>query len=243
LQVFDPSAKHDTLPGTLEEIAAEYVKLIRRVHPNGPYVLAGWCVAGALAFEIARQMTAQGQEVRSLFLVDSWVPRYFGRQPWLRRWVGHYSLRCQLALADWRRYTSGQQTFADFMNQRVLVQKIRALGAGNEGAQAQTAQGQSGSVTAADPENYDKWLLEYLQATTGRYEPGAYSGRITLFRSTQEPTGLMFDPLAGWSAFANGVDLELVEGNHFTIFQDPGATQMAARMASLIEKASASSTS
>jgi thioesterase domain-containing protein len=241
LQVFDPSAKHATLPGTLEQIAAEYVKLIRRVHPNGPYVLAGWCVAGALAFEIARQLTAANQEVRSLFLIDSWVPRYFARQPWLRRWIGHYSLRFQLALADWRRYISGQQTLADFMSQRVLVQRIRALRATNKGAAAQTARGESGA--AADPETYDKWLLEYLQATTGRYEPGKYSGRITLFRSTQEPTGLLFDPLAGWSAFAQGVDLELVEGNHFTIFQDPGATQMAARMASLIEKASASSTS
>jgi thioesterase domain-containing protein len=93
---------------------------------------------------------------------------------------------------------------------------------------------------AANPENYDKWLLEYLQATTARYEPGAYPGRITLFRSTQEPTGLLFDPLAGWAEFAQGVDLELVEGNHFTIFQDPGATQMAARMGAMIETASAS---
>jgi non-ribosomal peptide synthetase component F/thioesterase domain-containing protein len=236
LQVFDPASRHETLPRTLEEIAAEYVKLIRRVHPNGPYVLAGWCVAGALAFEIARQLTAQRQEVRSLFLIDSWVPRYFARQPWLRRWIGGYSLRCQLAFADWRRFTSRQQTFTDFMNQRVIVQRIRALLSLNGGPQAQTQRGDSGA--AADPENYDKWLLEYLQATTLRYEPGAYPGRITLFRSTQEPTGLLFDPLAGWAAFAQGVDLELVEGNHFTIFQDPGATQMAARMGSMIEKAS-----
>jgi non-ribosomal peptide synthetase component F/thioesterase domain-containing protein len=239
LQVFDPAAKHETLPGTLEEIAAEYVKLIRRVHPNGPYVLAGWCVAGALAFEIARQLTAQQQEVRSLFLIDSWVPRYFARQPWLRRWIGNYSLRCQLALADWRRFTSGQQTFNDFINQRVIVQRIRALLALDGGHQAQTQRGGTGA--SADPENYDKWLLEYLQATTLRYEPGAYPGRITLFRSTQEPTGLLFDPFAGWAAFAQGVDLELVEGNHFTIFQDPGATQMAARMGSMIEKASSQS--
>jgi thioesterase domain-containing protein len=238
LQVFDPAARQETLPGTLEEIAAEYVKLIRRVHPNGPYVLAGWCVAGALAFEIARQLTAQQQEVRSLFLIDSWVPRYFARQPWWRRWIGNYSLRCQLALADWRRFTSGQQTFNDFINQRVIVQRIRALLALDGGHKAQTQRG--GSGVAADPENYDKWLLEYLQATTLRYEPGAYPGRITLFRSTQEPTGLLFDPLAGWAAFAQGVDLELVEGNHFTIFQDPGATQMAARMGSMIEKASSS---
>jgi thioesterase domain-containing protein len=236
LQVFDPAATHETLPATLEEIAAQYVSLIRRVHPNGPYVLAGWCVAGALAFEIARQLTAAGHEVRSLFLIDSWVPRYFARQPWLRRWIGNYSLRCQLALADWRRFTSGQQTFADFINQRVLVQRFRALFGVNGGAQGQTERGVSGAT--ADPEHYDKWLLEYLQATTNRYEPGPYTGRITLFRSTREPTGLLFDPLAGWGAFAQGVDLELVEGNHFTIFQDPGATQMAARMGAMIEKAS-----
>ena len=54
-----------------------------------------------------------------------------------------------------------------------------------------------------------------------RLSNGSYTGRITLFRSTQEPTGLLFDPLAGWAAFAEGVDLELVEGNHFTIFRTP----------------------
>jgi len=238
LQVFDPAAKHEKLPDTLEDIAAEYVKLISRVHPNGPYVLAGWCVAGALAFEIARQLTAAGQEVRCLFLIDSWVPRYFLRQRGLRRLIGHYSLRFQLALADWRRFTSGEQTFAEFLNQRVIVQKTRALFGGSVVGTPTAARGNT--ATATDPENYDKWLLEYLQATTARYEPGQYPGRIALFRSTREPTGLWFDPLAGWGQFAQGVDLELIEGNHFTIFQDPGAGQMATRMAAMIGKASAS---
>ena len=234
LQVFDPAAKHETLPGTLEEIAAEYVKLIRRVHPKGPYVLAGWCVAGALAFEIARQLLAVNELVGNVFLIDSWVPRYFARQPLLRRLIGGYSLRWQLARTDWRRFRSGQQTFAAFANQRPSLRRLRNLLARLSGGEHARQAAQS----AAAPEQYDRWLLEYLQSTTNRYEPGPYSGRVTVLRSTQEPTGWMFDPLAGWKQFAQGpVELLMVEGNHFTMFQDPGATQMAAHMAPLIAAA------
>ena len=230
LQVFDPSAKHETLPPTLEEIAAEYVKLIQRVHPTGPYVLAGWCVAGALAFEIARQLDAANQRVSNVFLIDSWAPGYFARLPALRRLIGTYSLRWQLMRADWRRVRSRQQTFAQFIDQRVSVQKLlRLLG---RKATSQPVQATAG------PEQYDKWLLDYLQSTTNRYQPKCYAGRITLFRSTQEPTGWMFDPLAGWGEYAQGgVELAMVEGNHFTMFQDPGATQMAQRMTPLIAAA------
>jgi len=228
LQVFDPAAKHDSLPKTLEEIAAEYVKLIHRVHPRGPYLLAGWCVAGALAFEIARQLTAANQQVRNVFLLDSWAPNYFTRLPWLRRVIGHYSLRLALTLADWRRFRTGEQTFAEFMEHRNSVRKMRKLLAAGH-----TSQRPVESTTG--PEQYDKWLLEYLQETTNRYEPKPYSGRITLFRSKGEPTGLLFDPLAGWGRFARGgIELELVDGNHYTMFQDPGATQMAEAMAKLI---------
>lgn len=237
LQLFDPAARDATLPDTLEGIAAEYVTLIRRVHPKGPYVLAGWCVAGALAFEIARQLVAAGEPVAQLFLIDSWVPRYFERQPLLRRLIGNYSLRWQLAFADWRRYSTGQQTLGAFVRQRELVRRIRAIFTSQSVPQAPAADAAAsrGRLGAAGPEEYDRWLLEYLQAATYRYEPGTYSGRLTLFRSTHEPTGWLFDPLAGWGGFAaGGVDLNLVEGNHFTMFQDPGASQMAVRIGQLI---------
>jgi len=58
-----------------------------------------------------------------------------------------------------------------------------------------------------------------------------YEGRLTLFRSTLEPTGWFFDPLAGWGQFARrGVALNIVTGDHHTMFQDPGATEMAQNM-------------
>jgi len=236
LQVFDPSAKRAALPATLEEIAAEYVQLIRRVHPKGPYVLAGWCVAGALAFEIARQLVESGQPVANLFLMDSWVPRYFERLPAWRRLIGTHSLRWQMTRVEWRKFTAGRQTLAQFFNRLLTVRRVRhylerlwrlarggGRGSGTEGP------------PLSGPESYDRWLLQYLKTSTDRYEPRRYRGHITVFRSTHEPTGWLFDPLAGWGSYAaGGAELLVVEGNHFTMFQDPGATQMAMHMATRI---------
>ncbi len=237
LQVFDPSVRRATLPGTLEEIAAEYVQLIRRVHPRGPYVLAGWCVAGALAFEIARQLVDSGQPVAQLFLIDTWLPRYFARLPVWRRVIGSQSMRWQMTRLEWAKFTSGQQTLRDFFNRLITVRRATALLERIAGTAA-SAEPQQPAVA---PQDYDQWLLQYLRSRTDRYEPQPYRGRITLFRSSHEPTGWWFDPLAGWGRYASGgVELVIVPGNHFTMFQDPGCAQMAARMASLIGASAAS---
>ena len=58
----------------LEEMAAEYVRAIRTVQPEGPYRLAGWSFGGAVAFEMARQLRASGARVDLLALLDSWSP-------------------------------------------------------------------------------------------------------------------------------------------------------------------------
>jgi hypothetical protein len=137
---------------------------------------------------------------------------------------------CAACSAGIRCAGSGRQTFTAFVNQRILVLRMGALFTGKPALPA----AMEGS-NVQGPEDYDRWLLEYLQATTYRYEPRIYPGRMTLFRSTREPTGWLFDPLAGWGTFAaQGVQLELVEGNHFTMFQDPGAAQMAERMSKLM---------
>jgi thioesterase domain-containing protein len=60
----------------LEEMAAEYVRAIRTVQPEGPYRLGGWSFGGAVAFEMARQLRAAGARVDLLALLDSWAPSF-----------------------------------------------------------------------------------------------------------------------------------------------------------------------
>ncbi|MFV0821631.1 KR domain-containing protein [Tatlockia micdadei] len=58
---------------SLEEMAALYLQEIKRKQPNGPYVLAGYSFGGTLAFEIARQLLAQKEQVEKIFIVDGWA--------------------------------------------------------------------------------------------------------------------------------------------------------------------------
>jgi non-ribosomal peptide synthetase component F/thioesterase domain-containing protein len=232
LQLFDPSVRDSALPNSLEEMASGYVGLIRRVQPQGPYDLMGWCVAGALAFEIARQLVADRQEISHLFLIDSWVPGYFRRLPKLRGFLGAYSLRAQLIVADWRRVLASEKSIGAFVAQRTLFKRLRRLFTGDGGDA-----GAPDHDTRATPETYDQWLLAYLQRMTNGYTPKPYGGAVTLLRSRLEPTGWFFREDAGWGEFAHsGVDVQFVDGNHFTMFQDPGSHQMAVHVAAALGK-------
>jgi phthiocerol/phenolphthiocerol synthesis type-I polyketide synthase E len=55
----------------VEEMAALYVKEIRRVQPHGPYFLGGYCMGGTVAFEVAQQLRAEGEPVALLALFDT----------------------------------------------------------------------------------------------------------------------------------------------------------------------------
>jgi thioesterase domain-containing protein/acyl carrier protein len=56
---------------TIEEMAALYVKHIRRVQANGPYFLGGYCMGGTVAYEVAQQLHASGETVALLALLDT----------------------------------------------------------------------------------------------------------------------------------------------------------------------------
>ncbi len=57
--------------GSLEEMAADYIKEIRGIQPEGPYNLLGWCIGGKIAYEIAQQLLNLGEEVEFLALLDT----------------------------------------------------------------------------------------------------------------------------------------------------------------------------
>ncbi|HEV8435639.1 MAG TPA: alpha/beta fold hydrolase, partial [Thermoanaerobaculia bacterium] len=59
---------------TLEQMAADYIREIRGVQSEGPYLLAGHSMGGVIAFEIARQLHYQNQRVAFLGLFDSVAP-------------------------------------------------------------------------------------------------------------------------------------------------------------------------
>jgi acyl carrier protein len=80
----------------IEDMAAKYVKEIQVVQPQGPYFLAGYCMGGAIALEMAQQLRSRGQTVGLLALLDTYNAQrikptllgdaYFNIQKWWFGW-------------------------------------------------------------------------------------------------------------------------------------------------------------
>ncbi|MEM9266720.1 MAG: alpha/beta fold hydrolase [Cyanobacteria bacterium P01_F01_bin.13] len=59
---------------TVEALATDCIKEMRMVQPKGPYLVGGHCLGGAVAFEIAQQLQADGEDVASVVLIDAYRP-------------------------------------------------------------------------------------------------------------------------------------------------------------------------
>ncbi|WP_189310614.1 alpha/beta fold hydrolase, partial [Streptomyces brasiliensis] len=61
-----------TLPGSIEELAAEYIEQIRAVQPDGPYHLVGFSFGGIPVHEIAVRLQEAGETVAALVVMDAY---------------------------------------------------------------------------------------------------------------------------------------------------------------------------
>ncbi|WP_411574627.1 amino acid adenylation domain-containing protein [Streptomyces fradiae] len=67
-------------PGTLGELAAEYVARVREIQPHGPYRLLGWSFGGVVVHEMAVQLRERGEAVELVALMDSVPPTEHDRR-------------------------------------------------------------------------------------------------------------------------------------------------------------------
>jgi amino acid adenylation domain-containing protein len=71
-------------PATVAGLAEILVTSIRRVQPRGPYTLIGYSFGGLLAYEVARLLAGQGEQIAWLGLLDTPTPDTLRRLR--RRW-------------------------------------------------------------------------------------------------------------------------------------------------------------
>ena len=62
------------IPPTIAAMAEDRLRALRNVRPHGPYILAGYCNGAYVAFEMARQLVAAGEDVPVCVLVEAHPP-------------------------------------------------------------------------------------------------------------------------------------------------------------------------
>ncbi len=217
-------------PYRFEDIAAYHIESLRMAQPSGPYYLGGWCLAGVLAYEMARQLKAQGEKVVLVALFDAANPAYLRRFSaaevavrrtlfWLQKSKLHFHRLCHLGLKAAWEYLGER---VESVRQNFRLARLRRTYRSRVGKTEQL----SGELRGAN-------AVVYLAARS--YKPGPYSGRVALFRSALEPLSLHRDPMLGWSDVASRMVVEEVPGNHREIFDEPAVRVLAAQLTEQLE--------
>ena len=212
-------------PSSLECIAEQFVDSIRERRPEGPYMLGGWCAHGLLAFETARQLQAQGQEVAQVLLLETANPVRMKLYSGWKRTIARAQLKFHLLKFE---YAYLQQLNSTQTRDYIAGRTSQKL--------ARMKQSLRRALKAAKfyPELNDAAsgnLLDVLYAASAKYHPKPYRGRVVLIRSTQRTFGFGRVLDLGWSELL-GDDLEICEtpGNHYTIYMQPNVDALARKM-------------
>ncbi|MGE8411500.1 MAG: amino acid adenylation domain-containing protein [Pseudomonas sp.] len=229
---------------SVEAQAAFYIEAMRKVQPQGPYLIGGWSYGGFVAFEIANQLIAAGERVDSVLVLDTMAlsDQAKGRASddgllswffWELLWTSRGSeLPVQLVPAH---IESLQERF-DFITDHAI-----SIGAIPEG-----------STKAVMQRLFEVYRKNWDAATEYNYQAKRPPLDITLIRARQPLPRILRemhdtirseynDPLNGWEGKTSGqVRLVEVDGDHLTIMEEPFVGPLVAAIMDEIQRGNAS---
>jgi amino acid adenylation domain-containing protein len=205
-------------PGTtLQEIVRRTLESVRAFQPAGPYRLGGHSLYGLFAYEAACQLQAEGQEVASILVLDTFLPAT-ARD------------RCSI----WMRfgaYLSGLWERASERDlgaiSRHLANLVLLGGAVARGAFKRSRR---------PGETHSPQTLDALLAAAERsYVPQPYRGRITLIEAGSQLLGRAAGARFGWKNLCNGaLEIRTVPGDHNSILTLPHVDSLGREIAACL---------
>ena len=219
----------------IKAMAAYYTEQVRVVQPEGPYALAGLCSAGIVAFEMAQQLRARGDQVAMVALFDSQVG-----SPTDEKLACKPSFRDLLKdIPSWLigSLELNRSQWLDLLKLKVRVARARK-------AVSDKTAGSSQSHTAT---LIDEWAgffefsehhLKIAHAQSRalkKYRPQIYPGRLTLFKARMQPLFSSHRPDKGWGRLAgSGLDIRVIPGNQLAMLKEPHVRVLAQQLSGLL---------
>ena len=191
----------------IEDMATHYIQEIQTLQPDGPYFLGGYSFGGIVAFEMARQLQQQGEEVGILVMVDSCRPGYSWRSSFLKRVFLHLNNIIQEGPTYlWQK--SGKWSY--WRKQRLQNRYKRYL---------------EGVLNLPGTDKHLK-IIDINTQAISEYIFSPYLGRGILLRTEDqnrsEAIGVQYDPQFGWGDLvAGGLDIHYLPGSHLEVLKEP----------------------
>jgi aspartate racemase len=212
-------------PNRVEDLAAFYIKEMRSLQREGPYFLAGVSFGGEVAFEMARQLHAQGQKVALLALLDT-ANRYAVKRVPIREQLSvHWSKLLHCGPAYVQMIVLGH--IEEFNNH--LACRLKQISCTLYRA-----------IRRPLPDSLQDFTYQKLNARAAReYLPQVYPGRVTLFRASDRASSVssQLDPELGWGGLAvGGLEIYDAPGDHLGMLKEPHVKGLGEQLRACIEQ-------
>ncbi len=190
-------------PPTIESLADRYVQEIRARRPSGPYRLLGFSMGGAVAFEVARRLIDDGEQIEMVAMIDTVLAGSVRRRP--IQFARHLTWRAAGAVAS--RATR-------------IVARLMGL---------QSSVAEPGALAGASP---DRRLVQARgKAILGTYRPRPLSISVLLFNAADRlrQPHMTYDETGGWaSVVRDRLDIRMVRGGHLDLLWCPERARIVA---------------
>jgi thioesterase domain-containing protein len=220
----------------LEEMAHAYVEVVRARQPRGPYYLGGYCFGGNVAYEMARQLRMQGEQVDLVILLDT-APANAGYEtvPWWRpSFFWRFARNARFWLGDFAALDSIDRRRLVGRKLRAFARKLKKHLGFNRGSPERF-----NVEEVIDPRHFPEHELKlwqiHLEALIAHVER-PYSGRVVLLRTRGQPLFCSLEEDFCWRKLVHGAfTLRCIPGSHENIFMEPNVRVLAAELATLLQ--------
>ena len=225
-----PMYGFERVEGSVEERAAAYVPKLLEMH-DGPFILVGWSLGGALAYACAIGLEQAGAEVKFVGLIDmvmagEEIPQT--REETRARWdryakFAERTFNVQVPAIPYEQL----EELDDDGQVRFVLDAVKASGVEIPG----------GVIEHQRTSYLDNRLLE-----TAEIRP--YDGHVTLYMADRyhddaiffEPRYATRKPDGGWGAYVADLEIVPIGGEHIQAIDEPYIAKVGAHMSEAINR-------
>ncbi|MEH2331117.1 amino acid adenylation domain-containing protein [Nostoc sp.] len=200
---------------SVEQMATHYIQELQTVQPHGPYFLSGWSFGGLVAFEMAQQLSHEGEQIALLALIDTNPPclSYKGLIDNAFLLVELFKDRLDLCLEELRQLEPEEQII--YVEEQAKQKNVVIEGFDFDQAPHLLKISQ---INGQAVQNYK-----------GQY----YSGSIVLFKASETDTDFEYH----WKELVEHIETVVVPGNHLNMVSPPHVQTLVQKLEKFLEQA------
>lgn len=216
----------DTPLETVEEMAVHYTNELLEQQPEGPYLLGGYSFGGYVAYEMARILIEKGLEVKELYMFDTQAVNMPMNAHKNDSSLNHWMDKLRKKKVELQVLIQAPKTMGQFKLRAAARKKDKILEKLKLKVKS-APDGRAAVINKIRNLNFEAMV---------NYAPKPLEVKIIVFKARIIPSKSLNHPSNGWSDYSKSVEVIPVQGDHFTLFEDPFVLDLGKKLDHLLKE-------